>query len=85
MSALTPAANPTITLPPGVSVLPGRQTSQTNGSGQVQQGTAFTVNLPDGTTTNVFVPDSMLSNLPAVEALITNKVTALMAITGATA
>jgi hypothetical protein len=71
-----------VVLPPGVTVQPGRETSQTNQQGQVVQGMLFPITLPNGTTTTVFVPYSLLSNTPAVQQLFEQRVTALLAITG---
>ena len=77
----TPATNSqTVTIPLGVTVQPGRQTSQTNGQGQVIQGTLYPIVLANGTTSSVFVPDSILTNVAQVEALFTNKIASLSAI-----
>lgn len=77
----TPATTSnTVTIPPGVTVQPGRQTSQTSGQGQVVQGTLYPIVLANGTTSSVFVPDSVLSNAAQVQALFENKINSLAAI-----
>jgi hypothetical protein len=64
----------------GITVQPGRQTTQTNGLGAVVQGTLYPIVLANGTTSSVFIPDSTLPNLAQVEQLFTDKVNALNAI-----
>lgn len=76
----SPAA--TIVLPPGVTVQPGRETSQTNTQGQVVQGMLFPITLPSGTTTTVFVPYGMISNTDYVQSLFEQRVNAILAIGG---
>lgn len=71
-----------INLPPGVTVGPGRETSQLNAQGQVVQGMLFPVSLPGGSTTSVFVPYSVLPNPAQVAALFSNRIGALLAIPG---
>ena len=84
----TTAPNPadtqssTVTLPPGVAIGAGRETTQTNSQGQVVQGMVFPITLPNMTTTTVFVPYSLLENTAQVEALFNARVNALLAITG---
>ena len=71
-----------VQLPDGVTIGPPRETSQTNGQGQVVQGMLFPITLPSGGTTTVFVPYSMIGNTQAVSALINERVAAIQAITG---
>jgi hypothetical protein len=80
--SMEPSPN-TVTLPPGVSIGPGRETSRTTPAGTVEQGLAFTLTLPDNTSTSVFVPYSVINNTSAVEAVIAQRVAAIQAITGA--
>lgn len=87
MSTSTPATTTAtqdgnVNLPPGVTVGPGRETSQLNAQGQVVQGMLFPVSLPGGSTTSVFVPYSVLPNAAQVAALFTNRISALLAIPG---
>lgn len=87
MNALPPGpTNPvgqnTVTLPPGVTVQPGRETSQTNPQGQVVQGMLFPITLPSGTTTTVFVPYAMIGDTNYVQALFEQRVNAILAIGG---
>ena len=71
-----------IALPTGVTITPGRETSQVNEQGTVVQGMLFGIKLGGGTTTTVFVPYSEISNTGAVESLINERVRAIQAITG---
>lgn len=71
-----------VTLPPGVTVQPGRETSQTNGQGQVVQGMIFPITLPSGTTTTVFVPYAMIADTAYVQQLFTARIAAIQAIGG---
>ncbi len=73
-----------ITLPPGVKVAPGIETSGLNAQGQVIQGIKFGLTLKDGTITTVFVPYTLLDagNWSAVDQLIRNRVNSIEAITG---
>lgn len=87
MSTSTPSgsgssSSNTVTLPPGVTIGPGRETSQTNQQGQIVQGMLFPVTLPNGTTTTVFVPYALLQNASQVQALFEQRVNSLLAITG---
>jgi predicted aconitase with swiveling domain len=72
----------TVTLPAGTTVGPGRETAQTNASGQVVQGMVFPVTTPKGSTTSVFVPYSLLHNTAAVEESIKLRVDHIIAIGG---
>lgn len=81
MSTSQPSGT-SIQLPAGVTIGPGRETSQTNGQGQIAQGIAFPITLPGGTTTTVFVPYSQITNAAQVQALISARVNAITAITG---
>lgn len=71
-----------ITLPPGVAVQPGRETSQTNPQGQIQQGMLFPIVLPNGSSTTVFIPYGMISNTAWVQAQFEDRVNSIMSITG---
>lgn len=71
-----------VNLPFGAAITPGRETSQVDGNGTVQQGMVFGVKLADGTTTSVFVPYSQITNTAYVEGLIGQRVQAIQAITG---
>ena len=87
MSTSTPDNTPTptggaIILPAGVTIGPGRETSQTTPQGQVVQGMIFPITLQNGTTTTVFIPYTSLTNTQQVQALFTERVAALQAITG---
>lgn len=73
-----------IVLPAGVSVGPGRQTSQTNAQGGVDQGLSFTLNFSDGTVSSVFVPYSVIHNTTAVQMIFNKRIAAVQAITTAT-
>lgn len=74
------ASQQAVVIPAGVTVQPGRQTSQTTGQGQVVQGTLYPIILANGTTSSVFVPTSIETNVPQVQALFENKIAALAAV-----
>ena len=76
------SASSAITLPPGVRVGPGRETSQTDHQGMIVQGMVFPITLPSGSTTSVFVPYSQIHDTAAVKSLIDERVRAVMAISG---
>ena len=80
--AAVTASGSSVNLPAGVSVGPGRETSQLNAQGQVVQGMLFPVSLPGGATTSVFVPYSVLPNTAQVAALFNNRISALLGIPG---
>lgn len=81
MSTSTPATSQ-IQLPPGVVVQPGRETSQVNNQGQIEQGMVFPVTLPGGSTTSVFIPYSAIHDSSYVQQIIAQRVQAIMAISG---
>jgi hypothetical protein len=72
----------TVQLPPGVTIGPGRETSQTNPAGQVVQGMAFPITLPNQSVTTVFIPYTVLSNPQLAQSLIEQRVQQILAITG---
>jgi hypothetical protein len=71
-----------VNIPFGAAITAGRETSQVDGNGTVQQGMVFGIKLPDGTTTSVFIPYSQITNTSYVEGLIGQRVAAIQAITG---
>lgn len=72
----------TVTLPPGVKVQPGRETSQTSPQGVIVQGMLFPITLPSGSTTTVFVPYSQIDDTAYVQRLFSERVAAIQAIGG---
>lgn len=80
MSTSTPATQ--IQLPAGVVVQPGRETSQVNAQGQIEQGMVFPITLPGGSSTSVFVPYSAIHDASYVQQLFEQRVNAIMAIAG---
>lgn len=72
----------TVQLPPGVVVQPGRETSQVNSQGQIEQGMVFPITLPGGSTTSVFIPYSAIHDAAYVQSVIAARVNAIMAISG---
>lgn len=78
----TDGSNPAgqVVLPAGVTVSPGRETSQINAAGQVVQGMIYPIALANGTTSSVFIPDNLSGNVPQIQALFEGKVAALTAI-----
>lgn len=81
MSTSNPSAG-TVQLPPGVVVQPGRETSQVNNQGQIEQGMVFPITLPGGSTTSVFIPYSAIHDTSYVQQVIASRVNAIMAISG---
>lgn len=81
MSTSTPAGG-AIQLPAGVVVQPGRETSQVNSQGQIEQGMVFPITLPGGSTTSVFIPYSAIHDTSYVQQVIEQRVNAIMAISG---
>jgi len=77
----TPQGSNQINLPAGVTIGPGRETSQSL-NGSIVQGIQYTITLPGGTVSSVFVPYSLLPNAAQVQALFQNRVNQLLAITG---
>lgn len=82
MSATSSSAGGTLTLPPGWTIGPGRETGQTNPSGQVIQGIVYGLTSPSGTTSSVFVPYSMIQNINQVQGLFDARTSAIAAIGG---
>jgi hypothetical protein len=78
------SSNNTITLPPGWSISPPKETSRQAVGGGVQQGVLFTLTNISGGNTSVFVPYQLLPNTTAVQALILSRIQQIEAITGAT-
>lgn len=78
----TQSAGSGVDLPAGVTIGPGRETSQVNAQGAVQAGMVFPITLPGGSTTSVFIPYSDIHNTAQVQALIDKRVKAIMAISG---
>lgn len=77
------STSPTITLPPGVSAGPIRQTSQTNTAGQVVQGVVMPLTLPAGGTTTIFIPNSVLAQGAAqIQATIDTQLAPLLLLPG---
>ena len=72
--------NTQITLPPGVRVQAGRETTQQNSLGQIVQGMNFPVTLPTGTVTNVFVPYTVLGNTELTQQLFDARIGAIASI-----
>lgn len=77
------AAGPMIQLPPGVTIGPGRETSQSSPITQaIVQGMVFPLTLTNGTTTSVFIPYDVLQHQPdQARQLIVDRVNAITAIT----
>lgn len=71
-----------IDLPAGVTVGAGREASETDEQGQVVQGVKFPIKTKNGTATTIFIPYSELHDTAKVQALISQRVNAVMAISG---
>lgn len=71
-------------LPPGVTVGPGRETSQPGANGQMSTGIVVPITLPNGTVTTMFFTYSELTSAPqSVSDAIATRVNAIQALTGA--
>ena len=66
-----------VTLPPGVSISVGRETSQSGPTGAVIQGMLFTLTLVNGATTSVFVPYALMNQTQVVEQMFSQRVAAI--------
>lgn len=75
-------SGPSITLPPGVTVAAGRETSQAGPNGQIVQGLVFTLTLPNGAQTNVFVPYALMSNVELVAKMFADRIAAINGVVG---
>lgn len=59
-----------VVLPPGVTVGPGRETSQVPQlGGALQQGQLYPLQLPNGTTASVFIPYTAFNSVAQVQSL----------------
>lgn len=74
-------STPSINLPPGVAVSPGRETTQLGPNNQNVQGMIFNLTLSDGAVTSVFVPYTMMAYPDQVTALFAGRVSAISSIT----
>lgn len=70
-------SNGAVTLPPGVTISPGRETVQTGPNGQAIQGMIFTLTLPNGAVTSVFVPYALMADTTAVSQMFAQRVAAI--------
>lgn len=73
-------ATPSVQLPPGVTVIGYRETSQANPMGQIVQGLVFTLRLPSGGQTSVFIANSLLGSTEAIASAFTERVDQIQAI-----
>lgn len=70
-----------ITLPPGVAISPGRETSQIGPNNQTVPGMVFNLTLTSGAQTSVFVPYTLFAYPDQVAALFAGRVAGIQAIT----
>jgi hypothetical protein len=70
-----------VSLPPGVTIEPGRETVQTGPTGAPVQGMLFTLVLPSGAQTSVFVPYALMSNTEIVSQMFAQRVASINAVT----
>lgn len=68
-----------VSLPPGVTISPGRETVQIMANNQNSQGMIFTLTLQNagGAQTSVFVPYALMNNADAVSKLFADRVAAI--------
>lgn len=70
-----------VTVPYGVTVSPGRETTQVGPTGAGIQGMNFTLTLPNNAQTTVFVPYSTMAYPDQVAALFAQRIAGINAIT----
>jgi hypothetical protein len=69
-----------VTLPPGVAISPGRETTQIGANNQNVQGLVFTLTLPNTTQTSVFVPYAVMAYPDQVAQMFADRVAQIQAI-----
>lgn len=67
----------TVTLPPGVSIAPGRETVQIGLNNQNVQGMLFAITLQNGATTSVFVPYTLMGQTDVVAKMFADRINAI--------
>jgi hypothetical protein len=70
----------TVTLPAGVTVGAGRETSEVDAQGIITQGMQFPIQLADGSSTSIFVPYAQLTDTATIRTMIAERAAAIMAI-----
>lgn len=70
-----------VSLPPGVTIAPGRETTQVGPGNVPIQGMQFTLTLANGAQTSVFVPYSIMANVAQVQQMFADRVAAINAVT----
>lgn len=70
-----------VTLPPGVTVSPGRETVQSGPTGAGIQGMLFTLTLPNSAQTSVFVPYALMNQPAVVSKMFSDRVAAIQCVT----
>ena len=70
-----------VTLPAGVSIAPGRETTQAGPNGQNVQGMLFTLTLPNSAQSSVFVPYALMNYPQEVTKLFADRVAGIMNVT----
>lgn len=75
-------AEPIVSLPPGVTIVASRETSQVGPNGVMQQGIAFTLRLANDVQTSIFVPYTSLRNAAAVAAVFNSRINEINSVYG---
>lgn len=70
-----------VTLPPGVTVSPGRETTKLGQNGTTVQGMDYTLTLPNRAVTTVFVPYSDMGDIQMVHQMFQDRVDQINAVT----
>ena len=70
-----------VVIPYGVSVSPGRETTQIGPNNQNVSGMSFTLTLPNTSTTSVFVPYAVMTNTDLVSQMFADRVNAINGVT----
>jgi hypothetical protein len=71
-----------VSLPPGVKIGAGRETSTTNQQNQVIQGMSFPITTPNGSTSTVFLSYADLHDTAKASQIIAARAQAIQAIGG---
>ena len=75
-----PANSNAVTLPAGVSISPGRETTATGPNGQNVQGMMFTLTTVSGAQTTVFVPYDIMLYPDQVTAIFAKRIAGIQTV-----
>ena len=70
----------TVNVPIGVTIAPGRETTQVGPNNQTVSGMIFALTLPNGAVTSVFVPYATMANTAGISQLFADRIAAIEAV-----